>query len=125
MITNRYLENNDNKEKTNVAVQKADCANKYWARNDYDILQGKYCDEGKEVEFVSKRNQEAAVHGKNEVKKLPITVQLDGLMYNPLNMAIEDPERLKEKDQREWNKKARYCIRYEAEQATRDECLAE
>jgi len=46
-------------------------------------------------------------------------------MYNPLNMAIEDPERLKEKDQREWNKKARYCIRYEAEQATRDECLAD
>lgn len=29
-------------------------------------------------------------------------------MYNPLNMHIEDPDRLKEKDQREWNKKARY-----------------
>jgi hypothetical protein len=46
-------------------------------------------------------------------------------MYNPLNMHIEAPERLKEKDQREWNKKARYQIRFEAEQATRDECLQE
>lgn len=57
-----------------MGVQKADCANKYWARNDYDILQGKFCDESKEKNFVDKRDTEALVHGKDEVKKLPITV---------------------------------------------------
>jgi hypothetical protein len=34
------------------------------------------------------------VHGKDEVKKLPITVQEEGLMYNPINMHIEDHDRL-------------------------------
>jgi len=28
------------------------------------------------------------------VKKLPITVQEEGLMYNPINMHIEDRDRL-------------------------------
>ena len=29
-------------------------------------------------------------HGKDQVKKLPITVQNEGLMYNPVSMKIED-----------------------------------
>ena len=46
-------------------------------------------------------------------------------MYNPVNNKIEDEERLKERDQREKNKKQRYEVRYDAEIATRKECLAE
>jgi|LakMenEpi03Oct11_1017367.scaffolds.fasta_scaffold02815_4 hypothetical protein len=46
-------------------------------------------------------------------------------MYNPVNMHVEDEERLKEKDQREKNKKKRYEVRYDAEQVTRKEQLAE
>jgi len=41
-----------------------------------------------------KRKAETQVHGKDEVKKLPITVQEEGLMYNPINMHIEDHDRL-------------------------------
>jgi tmRNA-binding protein len=41
-----------------------------------------------------KRRQEQLIHGKDEVKKLPITVQEEGLMYNPINMHIEDRDRL-------------------------------
>mmetsp|Transcript_29804 Transcript_29804/g.36990 ORF Transcript_29804/g.36990 Transcript_29804/m.36990 type:complete len:110 (+) Transcript_29804:810-1139(+) len=47
------------------------------------------------------------------------------MMYNPINMVVEDEQRLQEKDQREKNKKARYGIRYEADSATRNEMLAE
>ena len=46
-------------------------------------------------------------------------------MYNPINMNIEDENRLREKDNREKNKKQRYEARYVAEKTTRDECLAE
>lgn len=35
----------------------------------------------------------------------------EGMMYNPINMHIEDEERLKEKDQREKNKKKRFEAR--------------
>jgi hypothetical protein len=42
-------------------------------------------------------------------------------MYNPVNMKVEDSNRLKEKDQREWNKKARYNVKYEFEKMTKEE----
>jgi hypothetical protein len=64
-------------------------------------------------------------HGKDQVKKLPISVQNEGLMYNLVNMKIEDEKRLAEKDQREANKKKRYNVRYDMEDKTRDEGLAE
>ena len=46
-------------------------------------------------------------------------------MYNPVNMKIEDEDRLKQKDQREKDKKKRYEIRFVAEKQTRKETLAE
>ena len=42
-------------------------------------------------------------------------------MYNPVNMKIEDPKRLEEKDQREKNKKARYQVKYEFEKITKED----
>jgi len=46
-------------------------------------------------------------------------------MYNPVNMKIEDAERLYKMDLREKNKKARYEVRYDVEDLTRKEGLAE
>ena len=46
-------------------------------------------------------------------------------MYNPVNMKIEDEKRLYERDLREKNKKARYEVRYDVEDMTRKEGLAE
>jgi hypothetical protein len=53
------------------------------------------------------------------VKKLPFTVQNEGLMYNPVNMKIEDEKRLYEKDLREKNKIARFEVKYDFEQNVR------
>lgn len=125
VVTNRYLEHNNDKVATNAAIQKNEAAKAYWKTHDFDHMEGKYCDDDKEAKFREDRAAEAKIHGLNEVKKLPLTVQMEGLMYNPVSMKIEAPERLKEKDQREWNKKARYQVRYEMEQSTRDESLAE
>ena len=46
-------------------------------------------------------------------------------MYNPVNMKIEDEERLIEKDQRDKSKKQRYGVRYDVEDVVRRECLAD
>jgi hypothetical protein len=64
---------------------------------------------------VKKRDDEAKIHGQDEVNKLPLIVRTDGLMYNPVNMKIEDEKRLYERDLREKNKKARYEVRYDVE----------
>ena len=72
-----------------------------------------------------KRAAEALVHGKDEVKKLPVTVQEEGLMYNPINMHIEDHERLYQKDLRDKNKRKRFEVRYDVEADTRKEGMAQ
>ena len=46
-------------------------------------------------------------------------------MYNPINMKIEDQQRLYERDLREKNKKKRYELRYDVEAMKRKEDLAE
>jgi hypothetical protein len=46
-------------------------------------------------------------------------------MYNPVNMKIEDEGRLLEKDIRDKNKKKRYEVRYDVEETTRIETLAD
>jgi hypothetical protein len=46
-------------------------------------------------------------------------------MYNPVNMQIDDEQRLYDKDLREKNMKARYEVRYDVENITRKEGLAE
>ena len=46
-------------------------------------------------------------------------------MYNPVTMKIDDEQRLYEKDLREKNKKARYEVRYDVEDLSRKEGLAE
>lgn len=46
-------------------------------------------------------------------------------MYNPINMKIEDEDRLYERDLREKNKRRRFEVRYDVEQMTRKDGLAE
>jgi hypothetical protein len=71
-----------------------------------------YIDDVKEKKFSLDRDTEAATHGKDQVKKLPISVQKEAMMFNPINNCVDDEARLNEKDQRELNKKARYQARH-------------
>lgn len=45
-------------------------------------------------------------------------------MYNPINMHIEDRDRLYQKDLREKNKRKRYEVRYDVEADTRKDGMA-
>lgn len=46
-------------------------------------------------------------------------------MYNPINMKVEDQQRLIDKDIRDKNKKKRYEVRQQVEIQVREEGLAE
>ena len=50
-----------------------------------------------------------------------IGVVSEGMMYNPINMNIEDEQRLQDRDQREKNKKMRYEMRKIIEDKTKKE----
>ena len=50
-----------------------------------------------------------------------IGVLSEGMMYNPINMNIEDEQRLQDRDQREKNKKMRYEMRKIIEDKTKKE----
>lgn len=106
-------------------VQRAEAAKKYWKTHSFDAINCKYYDQEKEDAFVENRAEVAKTHGLDQVKKLPITVQNEGLMYNPVNMKIEDEKRLYEKDLREKNKIARFEVKYDFEQQVRKEGLAD
>ena len=125
IISNKYLEHHDQKLLADEQIHKAEAALRYWKTHDFDPVNCNYYDQEKEKTFLSKREEEAKIHGRDQVKKLPITVQNEGLMYNPINMKIEDEQRLYERDLREKNKKARYEVRYDFEANTRKDCLAE
>lgn len=125
IVSNKYLEHHDTKVQTDEQILKAEAAQRYWKTHDFDPINAKYYDDKKETTFVNKRDEEAKIHGHDQVKKLPITVQNEGLMYNPVNMKIEDERRLYERDLREKNKKARYEVRYDVESTVRKEGLAE
>ena len=62
------------KEKTNEDIQRAEAALAFWKTHDYDHVTGKYYDAKKEGEFVNTREEYAKTHGKDQVKKLPLTV---------------------------------------------------
>ena len=111
IISNRYVEYHDAKEEANLDIARAEAAKEFWKRNDFDPVRGEYFDQDKEKTYKTERIEKAKVHGKDQVKKLPATVQNEAMMYNPINNCIEDESRLNEKDLREKNKKKRYEAR--------------
>lgn len=90
IVTNQYLEHHDSKLTADEKVLRAEAAKKYWKTHNFDPVTCRYYDQKKEDEFKAKNAEMAKTHGLDQVKKLPITVQNEGLMYNPVNMKIED-----------------------------------
>ena len=75
VISNRYLEHHDEKTKLNDDILRTEAAKMYWNQRDFDPIVGSYVDEDKEKQFVADRTTKEAVHGKDQVKKLPVTIQ--------------------------------------------------
>jgi len=59
----------------NDDIMRTEAAKVFWKTRDFDPVTGSFVDEDKEKKFVDERAAKAQVHGKDQVKKLPATVQ--------------------------------------------------
>lgn len=75
VVTNRYLEHHDEKMQVNEEVLRAEAAKAFWKIREYDPISVAYVDEEKERNFREEQAALSKVHGKDQVKKLPVTVQ--------------------------------------------------
>ena len=75
MVTNRYLEHHEEKVNANQDILRAEAAKVYWKTREFDPIQVSYIDKDKEKDFLEDQAAKAKVHGKDQVKKLPVTVQ--------------------------------------------------
>ncbi|CAI2365184.1 unnamed protein product [Moneuplotes crassus] len=125
IITNRYLELNDEKVVVDKEIERLNAAKKYWKTHDYDPVNTQYYDPDKEQEFVDEREHNAKIHGQDWVQKLPKSWKEEGGLYNPINGKIEDEKRLWERDLKEKNKRKRYEKRYDMERHARKVGLGE
>ena len=125
VITNRYLELNDEKVVVDKEIERLNAAKKYWKTHSYDPISIQYYDPDQEKKFQETKVEKEKTHGQDWVQKLPKSWKEEGGLYNPVNGVIEDEERLWERDLREKNKRKRYEIRYDMEKQARKHGLGE
>ncbi len=116
IITGRYLELNDIKQKTDQAILRKEQIMNYWKTHDYNPILASFYDHTKEKGFVEERDEKSKTHGKDFIKGMPEIVKKEGMLINPVSNVILDEERLKLKEEVDYNKKKRYETRYEVEQ---------
>ena len=75
VVTNRYLEHHDEKIQINEDILRAEAAKTYWKTREFDPIAITYVDQEKEQVYKEEQAALAKNHGKDQVKKLPITVQ--------------------------------------------------
>lgn len=74
IVSNKYLEHHDNKVAADEQILRAEAAQKFWKTHEFDIVNCKYYDDVKEDKYKVVKLEEMKIHGKDQVKKLPITV---------------------------------------------------
>ena len=125
VITNRYLELNDEKLQVDKEIERLNAAKKYWKTHEFDPLNIQYYDPDKEAEYQVMKKEAERTHGQDWVQKLPKSWKEEGGLYNPINGVIEDEKRLWERDLREKNKRKRFELRYDIERQFHKQALGE
>jgi len=75
LVSNRYVVAHDEKTQLNDDIYRAEAAQKFWKTRDYNPLSIEYYDKEKETTFQKERDEAALSHGKDFVKRLPVSVQ--------------------------------------------------
>ncbi len=74
---------------------------------------------------MKEREEEAKIHGKDLIEKMPKAWWDEGSLYNPINCQVEDEHRLYLKDLKDKNKRKRYELKYDMEWKIHKEGLSE
>ncbi|KAF4321973.1 hypothetical protein BBO99_00003283 [Phytophthora kernoviae] len=108
ILTNKYHDRHEDRFEQEAAQAKRLAAQKYFKTRAFDPIRITYTDEGREKEFLARRQKEEQEHGKDRVLLLPPREQFsEGRVYNILNQHVINPAKLDamhEKDQRALNK---------------------
>jgi len=86
---------------------------------------GQFYDPDKEQNFIKEREEEAKIHGKDLIEKMPKAWWENGSLYNPINCEVDDEHWLYLKDLKDKNKWKRYELRYDMERKIHKEGLSE
>ena len=103
ILSNEYYENSDKKHKIDNEVYHLNASKKFYKYRELNPLTGIYYDEEKEKSFQDKKEL--------IIKKL-LNKKEKGL-YNPFNFKVYDEEKLKQKDQINLNRIARYKVNHQ------------
>lgn len=63
IISNKYLEHHDQKVVADEQILRAEAAKKYWRTHNFDPVNCIYYNSEKETDFLSKRDDDAKIHG--------------------------------------------------------------
>jgi hypothetical protein len=118
IVSNKYWEGHDDKDKKDRAEIKQDLDDKYKKTHDFNYVTCSYYDQGKEDAFVQDRKEKQANHGKEYLNRLPPTLRMRETIVFDSSKAV--PEEVKRFDEFKKNQKKRYEKRYEVEQELRD-----
>jgi len=113
IISNRYVNDHDNKAEHDVSKVKNELTTKYNRTHDYNPLLAEYYDKNKEAQYQEKRIQEQKEHGKQVLERLPPTIKnRETIIFDPTR---EVPEAIKVLDQKKKDVMKKYEMRYKIE----------
>lgn len=114
IVSNRYHYDNDIKMQTEQEIEKYNAAKNFLKKQkDYDIINCRYYDDEKDKEYqreLEKQREDAMKKYKSQNK----------LLFNPVNNFVYEPEKQRELDLKEYNKKARYRLKGDIEKYYQD-----
>ena len=96
-------------------INKYRTAKMFYKNNDYNIIKGRFFDEGKENEFIEKRKETQKNWGIQYKKNLPKCAKGESDVYNLISLKTIDNNALRDMVETEKAKKKRYGTRYEVE----------
>lgn len=121
IVSNKYLQNHDEKARTDLNFYKQQAAEEYWKTHDYDIFTCQYIDPSKEQETTKKQLEEISEITQKKYDKLPSGVKYsEGALYQAISSKVVDPERLYEIDIKNKQAKVRYENKYDIEKDYHD-----
>ena len=115
IISTKYKEFHDEKMEVEKEINKYRTAKMFYKNNDYNIIKGRFFDEGKENEFLEKRKESQKNWGIQYKNSLPKCAKGESDIYNLISLKTIDNKALTDMVLTEKSKKKRYGTRYEVE----------
>jgi len=97
IISNKYSNSHDDKEALDKLASQQLAADRYWKTHNFNPVEGKFYDQGKEAKFQTMLKRSEKVQGKEQQASQPRSIKYsEGAMYDLISNATKDNGKLKE-----------------------------